>query len=282
MLNLQDYIAGNPSFRKMAVDDLLFVEYKCPLEEGDLEVWWHNNFFEFVLAGSLTLKTMNGHYTLNAGDCVFAKKGSVIASSHRQETFCELIVFVPDDFIRSVIHRHRLSPATVNEKSDTIIPVAVDDVLQLYFHSLLAYLNQSEPPSEILLRLKFEELIIHLLSGNNFSLQNYFSEVCSTARPSIREIMEANFTSNLSLEEYARLCARSLSAFKEEFKNIFHMPPGKWLQERRLAYSHYLLSNTDRNVDAVCTACGFENVSHFIRIFKNKYGLPPGKFKASV
>src|SRR5687768_15769003 len=91
MLNFQDYIAGNPSFRKMAVDDLLFVEYKCPLVEGDLEVWWHNNFFEFVLAGSITLKTMSGQYTLNAGDCVFAKKGSVIASSHRQDTFCDLI-----------------------------------------------------------------------------------------------------------------------------------------------------------------------------------------------
>jgi AraC-like DNA-binding protein len=284
MLNLQDYSAAHPGFKKFSIDELLLVEYQCPLEEGEMEVWWHNNFFEFVLSGSITLKTLAAEYMLNPGDCVFARKGSVIASSRdRQESFCELLVFLPDDFIRSVIHRHCLPMETAtSSKSDTIIPISPDDSLKLYFHSLLAYLHQPEPPSQTLIRLKLEELIVHILSGKNFiPVKNYFAGLSIATKPSIRDIMEENFMRNLSLEEYARLCARSLSGFKEEFKHIFNTSPGKWLQERRLQYGHFLLVNTDKSIDAICAVSGFENVSHFIRVFKNKYGTSPGKFRIS-
>jgi AraC-like DNA-binding protein len=91
--------------------------------------------------------------------------------------------------------------------------------------------------------------------------------------------MEANFFSNLSMEEFAKLCARSLSGFKQDFKNIYHTTPGKWLLEKRLEYSRYLLKTTGNSLDEICTGSGFENLSHFIRVFKNKYGLTPGKYK---
>jgi AraC-like DNA-binding protein len=47
--------------------------------------------------------------------------------------------------------------------------------------------------------------------------------------PSVVEIMEVNFRFNLSLDEYARLCHRSLSSFKRHFQTAFHETPGKWL-----------------------------------------------------
>ncbi len=56
--------------------------------------------------------------------------------------------------------------------------------------------------------------------------------------------MELNFFSNLSLTEFARLSARSLSAFKKEFTRIYNTTPGKWLMEKRLEYSYYLLETT--------------------------------------
>ena len=90
--------------------------------------------------------------------------------------------------------------------------------------------------------------------------------------------MEANFFSNLSLDEFARLCTRSLSAFKQEFNDIFQTTPGKWLQRKRLEYSRYLLETTDRSIDEICEMSGFENRSHFNRSFKNTYGLTPGKY----
>lgn len=285
MINVEDFIGNSELFKKFVVDDLLFVEIVCPVEDdaSASSLWWHNNFFAYAMAGEMVVKTLREEYIFRAGDCIFAKKGSIVSARHLiQEDFCELRVFVPDDFIKTVFQKYRipLIEAGTNEITDTIIPLAVDEVLEVYFHSLLTYFRQFTPPPPSLLKLKFEELMMNILSNNSHRpLKCFFSELCLSARPSIKELMEANFIKNLSLDEFARLCGRSLSAFKEEFKNIFQTTPGKWLLEKRLEYSHYLLETTDSHVDEVCYMSGFENMSHFIRVFKSKYGLPPGKFK---
>lgn len=285
MFNLQDFIKNSNLFRKFEVDDLLFVEIICPVEEDESAntFWWDNNFFSYAIAGEMVLKTIREEYSFKAGDCIFAKKGSILSARHViQEDFCELRVFVPDDFIKAVFQKYkiRLSDSPTKKKSDILIPLAVDQVLEVYFHSLLTYFHQPSPPPGGLLKLKFEELLVNILSNEKQSdLKSYLSELCVSAKVSVKEIMETNFFSNLTLDEFARLCNRSLSAFKEEFRNIFQTTPGKWLLDKRLEYSRYLLENTDSNIDEVCCVSGFENVSHFIRVFKSKYGVPPGKFK---
>src|SRR5687768_11566298 len=102
MINLRDFIGNSELFKKFEVDDLLFAEFKCPHDQSKASVWWHNNFFAYVLAGETVMKTPQGEYTIKSGDCVFAKKGSIITYGESQDEFCELVVFVPDNFIRSV------------------------------------------------------------------------------------------------------------------------------------------------------------------------------------
>lgn len=285
MINVQDFIENGNLFKKIKADDLLFTEIKCPVEDDDSgsNLWWHDNFFAYALAGEMVLKTLKGEYIFRAGDCIFAKKGSLISAHHHiREDFCELRVFVPDDFIRSVFQKNKISMIgpKANKNTDTLIPIPPNDLLEAYFHSLLPYFQLSNPPLENLLKLKFEELIVNIVSNRStLMLKSYFSEICSSSKPSIKNIMENNFIKNLTLQEFARLCARSLSAFKVEFKAIYHTTPGKWLRKKRLEYSRYLLETTDSSIDEVCFSSGFENSSHFIRVFKSEYGLTPGQFK---
>ncbi len=282
MVNLQDFIEKGHFFKKIKVDDLLFVEFDCPMDEEKSSIWWHNNFFTFVVTGETLLQTPHSRYNIKAGDCVFAKKGSVITYNLPHEDFCELMVFVPDHFIKSVIQKYRIPLNSKNQvnQNDTIIPLSADELLVSYFHSLLAYFKLPEPPSGVLLKIKFEELLVQIISNNlHASLQCCFREICAGSRPSIREIMELNFTSNLSLGEFARLTARSLSAFKTEFKALFHTTPGKWLLEKRLEYSRYLLETTGKNIDEIAYESGFKNNTHFIRVFKNKFKQSPWQYK---
>lgn len=279
---MQDFVAGSPYARKLAVDELLFAEFKCPMDEKTASIWWHNNFFAHVLSGETVMKTPKGEYRLKAGDSAFAKKGSVLTYNHVHEDFCELLIFVPDEFIRTVVRKYKtpLTAVADSRQIDTVIPLATDEVLESYFRSLFSHFRMQAPPAGTLLRLKFEELLLDIFSSNRHNeLKCYFSEVCRSSKPSIRAIMEANFFSRLPLEEFARLCARSLSAFKKEFKHIYNTTPGKWLLEKRLEYSHYLLETTDLNIDQICTESGFENQTHFIRVFKNRYGQSPGRLK---
>lgn len=51
------------------------------------------------------------------------------------------------------------------------------------------------------------------------------------------------------------------------------------LQERRLSQAAWLLRNTDKNVDEIANAVGYENLSYFHRLFATRYGLTPKKFR---
>ena len=285
MINVQDIIENRHLFRKFKVDELLFAEIKCPVEDDEpvSSFWWHDHFFAFAMAGEMVLKTIEDEYIFKTGDCIFVKKGSMISARHKtQEEFCELRVFIPDSFIKTVFQKYRI-PTLASQtlsKTDTIIPLAEDEVLPAYFHSLLPHFSKVKPPAKALLKLKFEELLVNVLSApRHRSLHCYLSEISYRGQPSIPEIMEANFIKNLKLREFARLCGRSLTAFKVDFKKTYHTSPGKWLRNKRLEYSCYVLKNSDMHVDEVCYTCGFENRSHFSRVFRQKYGLSPRQFK---
>src|SRR6185503_8849853 len=102
-----------------------------------------------------------------------------------------------------------------------------------------------------------------LTSGQNPAFANYFRSLGDSDAPSVAEIMETNFRFNLSLEEYARLCHRSLSSFKREFQVHFQTSPGKWLLGRRLDFAAALLRSSHRNITEIAFDSGFEDVSHF-------------------
>ena len=87
--------------------------------------------------------------------------------------------------------------------------------------------------------------------------------------------MENNFANNLNLEEYAKLCARSLSTFKRDFYSIYKKTPGKWLIEKRVKYSSFLIKNTNKQIDEIIYDSGFRNRSHFVKVFKEHMVLLP-------
>jgi AraC-like DNA-binding protein len=91
--------------------------------------------------------------------------------------------------------------------------------------------------------------------------------------------MEANYMYNLKLSEYAQLANRSLSAFKREFAAFYGTSPGKWLAEKRLARAKSQVETTQKSISEIAFENGYENNSHFSRVFKKRYGKSPFHFR---
>jgi transcriptional regulator GlxA family with amidase domain len=137
-----------------------------------------------------------------------------------------------------------------------------------------------EDPPEPLLKLKVKELITSiLLSESNGQLAAYLIQQASAVAPDIEEIMEANFRYNLSIEEFARMCNRSLSTFKRDFQKALGEPPGRWLRTRRLKHGAGLLIHSDLPITEIAYECGFEDVSHFCKVFKEVYHTTAGEYR---
>ncbi|MBQ0788265.1 MAG: alpha/beta fold hydrolase [Oceanihabitans sp.] len=95
----------------------------------------------------------------------------------------------------------------------------------------------------------------------------------------IEKTMLNNFQYNLKIEAFAKLCGRSLSVFKRDFKSQFNTTPYRWLKAKRLEYATLLLHENDLNINQVCYESGFKNNSHFIKVFKEKYHTSPNQYK---
>lgn len=283
MINLYSAIKQSDVFRKLEVNELLFAEYTCMREETRLGIWSDNNYFAFISSGKKAWRTIYHTYEVNKGDVLFIKKGANLTHQFFDGEFCAIFVFIPDDFIKSFLNRN---PELIgrSEKDissqDAVIRLQSDELLKNYYHSIESYLFLSEQPNKLLVQLKFEELLHSLFSNNLHSeLTDYFVSLCQNQLYHMSRVMEQNFAYNLNLEEFARLCHMSLSTFKKSFKAYYHTTPAAWLKQRKLDRALHQLLTSDLSISQISFESGFEDTSHFIRVFRQKHNFTPLQYR---
>lgn len=81
------------------------------------------------------------------------------------------------------------------------------------------------------------------------------------------------------LSEMAALCNVSDSHFGKSFAAALKMGFSAYQNTLKLAYAEQLLMDTDKTVNQISEALGFENPSYFIRIFKRQFRITPGAYR---
>lgn len=89
--------------------------------------------------------------------------------------------------------------------------------------------------------------------------------------------MACNIADRLQLQQYAGMHNMSLSTFKRWFKKEVGCSPGQWMIEKRLQQAKFLLQHKHLSVAQACYESGFEDVSYFIRRYKQVFGHTPGQ-----
>ena len=93
--------------------------------------------------------------------------------------------------------------------------------------------------------------------------------------------IEAHYA-NGSLSELADLLHYDLYSLSREIKRKTGKTYTQLVQEKRLAQAAFLLKNTDRTVDRIAEAVGYENMGYFHRIFKEAFGLSPRSYRLQI
>lgn len=287
ILNLYEVFKNFPSLSKQLLcKDLMFTQYDCPQATKTQGFFLQSNLIVYVLTGRRVFVKNRKRWELSEGTCAFVKKGAHIAEMEEGVGWCVMTFFIPDDFFKRLVgdNLKNLTLANLPEAiTDHVLLLNVNELSKSFFISMLPYFTQVPPPPENLLELKFKELILSLLSQKqNQPFLAYLNKLYNDKHPSIEEIVSNNYTFNLTLEEYAKLACKSVPTFKREFKKIFNDTPAKWVMRKRMALASELLENTKLSISEITFECGFENQTHFSRIFKEKVGMSPLKFRLSL
>jgi AraC family transcriptional regulator, exoenzyme S synthesis regulatory protein ExsA len=272
-----------PGIRKFEIGDLLFASFSCPGSDQWEASWAEHDRIVHVLTGRKSLRAAGGIWEIGPGETIFLKKGVSFLRQHGDKEICLFMFFIPDEFLRAVVREiasdlPALPPPA--DSRDMVIRVREDAGVNAFLQAMIVFFGARGTPPELLLKLKLKELIASIVvSPSNPVLSAYLRAVASADAPSIPAIMEANCRHNLPIEAFAKLCGRSLSSFKREFRRHYGMSPGKWLIERRLQCAAHLLIATSMSITEIVFECGFEQPSHFSRSFKAKFARTPSEYR---
>lgn len=82
--------------------------------------------------------------------------------------------------------------------------------------------------------------------------------------------------SNTALSEYAHMDIRS---FIRYFKKLTGYPPAKYITLRRLELAKNLLEESELSISDIMYRVGFNDLSHFSKLFKKHYSLSPRAYR---
>lgn len=93
------------------------------------------------------------------------------------------------------------------------------------------------------------------------------------------EFIDEHFAEDISAQAVAHMAAFSKSYFGYLFKTVTHQTFIEYLNERRIEAALQMLDDSNKRVIDICYDCGFKNVSHFNRTFKNAIGVSPTEYR---
>lgn len=95
-----------------------------------------------------------------------------------------------------------------------------------------------------------------------------------------KDYLDADVSRRVQIDEVSRVACLSMHHFKRAFKELFGITPHRYHLTQRLQMSRTLLEQ-QATVSDVCLSVGFEDVSAFIRAFRQQYHRTPGEVKVS-
>lgn len=155
-----------------------------------------------------------------------------------------------------------------------------DSSLQNFFSSIEKSLRASYlRENDIFKQIKLNELVYLILTGEDNCIKRKLLRAVDTTSGQFVNIIYENIFNDISIEKLAELTNRSLTSFKKEFRRIFNSSPHHWIIEQRLDRAKVLLSVTSYTVSEIGAECGFSNISHFIKLFKQRHQHTPVAYR---
>lgn len=214
-----------------------------------------------LLQGTCHFSVESNLYRMQSGDAILIRPNEVHNCILTDSTVFQHMCF-------------QLTPGN-SDMMDDILPfpngkkrcVALEPETLARVYEIAKQLSEaSERLQQAYLILEF----LFLIKRTAPSLHAQDTEMPPVLQRILRDINE-NFQKIDRLDYLTETYFISPSTLGRLFRTYLHVTPRQYLETKRLAYSRILLKQ-GYNVNDTCTASGFSNCSHYIRLFRARLG----------
>ncbi len=232
----------------------------------------------WIQSGRLEVTKEGEKITALPGDIIFVRRdcrASMAKLSQGDTPYQSIAITLNRDVLKDFYTRNQ---AKLNSREQpfrgfaSILNPTIE--LRSLFQSLTPYADERVNPTPQMLSRKLDEAIMAIIDADPRMVPTLF-DFRESWKIDLLEFMEKHYTQDLTLEEFASYCGRSLSTFKRDFAKISELSPQRWIMGKRLDCAHDLLAQGKCRPTDVYLEVGFNNRTHFIAAFKRRFGCTP-------
>lgn len=133
--------------------------------------------------------------------------------------------------------------------------------------------------------LCFLEILYELAKSKDYTLLNVDGYIFETAPQDNNKLdgiykhINNNFKQQISLNEIANVANMTVPAFCRYFKKVTGKTFTKLVNEYRVVHATKLLQESQMSITEIAFECGFNNFSHFNKLFKEVTGKSASKYR---
>ena len=148
MINLFETVRDSLVFNKFRLNEVVCVEYTCPVEDEEVGIYAQSDYIVHVLSGKKTWRTIEGNWVMEAGQTIYVKKGAAMLKQFFEDDFCMFGFFLPDDLIRESLKEsvHEVSANSIDVHQFTATKLLPKDYIDSFIQSMFPYFKKKEEP----------------------------------------------------------------------------------------------------------------------------------------
>ncbi len=243
---------------------------------------WHSHLEIIrVLKGELALTVDNRLHELKAGEVAFLNSESVHGATPKECEY-ECLVFSLgflktgnascDEFIDNLLAHEKV---LYERPRDSVIVALV--------HKIFDAMERPSTGANFQVMGRIYELLGEILIKGEYTSQlpslGYRDEKKAVKLKTVLKYIREQFSRNITLDEIANVSGFSCKYFCKFFKEMTGSTPVNYLVTYRIERSARMLLSTDLSVTQIAEACGFNDLSYFIKTFKKFYQLSPTDYR---
>ena len=244
---------------------------------------WHKEYeIIFVNSGWLELTLDADTLYLRAGDVVIVNPG-VMHSAKPKAAKYECVVFSPDIGIKGHLSRYEQGKALLS--GEAILPIFLiqeNPAIKRAAVNLKLAMSGRKTGFELMALSSISALFSEVIEKNLIMKASEkalkFSERLLPFENAV-SFIEKNYSSPISLERLAGIAGMSRKYFSEYFKKVSGKSPTDFLNCYRIERAAEMLMLGDKSVTEIAYECGFNDLSYFIKTFKNQKNTTPASYR---
>lgn len=161
---------------------------------------------------------------------------------------------------------------------DAVLPLREVSEFSGFIKNVFVERYSQNPQKEATMQRYFELLLLKLSEKINKQRPEYdhpyYDHFCT-----LRNDIHLAPQNNWSIDEICKRMNLSRSHVQHLYKAFFGTSITADIQSSRVEHAKYLLSATNMTVCGIALSCGYNNDTHFMRIFKKRTNMTPSEFR---